>query len=320
MALTQFTSGATLSAADLNAIVDMIQGAAGSTDAFFFRSSTGNDFIIRLADAAGARKFSIQDSAGVEVASIDSDGVLTVASTVFTNLTVPTSATPTQTVEGRIVWDSDDDVLTAGTGTATKRIGLLRGAGSAASATSELMYDTTAQVLQVWDGSASRIISGGWEHIDTQVLAATAASVSFPTFNSAYRQFRLTMDQLHTLALIPQLRFNNDATATYDRKVSADSAASAATAGDDKIDLSATTATFLRAFYVVYIAKPTTGAQALVHWTGSYGTAANTQTSVQGSANYRSATALLDRIDILASTSTFAADSRFVLEGNRTPN
>lgn len=156
MALSQFAAGATLAAADLNAIIDMLQGASGSTDAFLFRSSTGNDFIIRLSDAAGARQVTIQDSAGVEVAAIDSDGNLSISGT-FTPTTqlLPTAAAPSQTAEGSAVWDSDDDRLTVGTGAATKVIGLSRGAGSDASATQELMYDTTAAALKVWDGSAS---------------------------------------------------------------------------------------------------------------------------------------------------------------------
>lgn len=155
MALSQFTAGATLPASDLNEIVDHLQGASGSTDAWHFRSSTGNNFLITLSDNAGARKFSVRDSDGTEVFSVNSDGALTAASTVFTNLDIPTSASPSQTTEGRAVWDSDDDRLTIGTGAATKVIGLSRGAGSDASATQELMYDTTAAALKVWNGSAS---------------------------------------------------------------------------------------------------------------------------------------------------------------------
>ena len=155
LALSQFSSGQVLNDTDLDAIVNHLQGASGSTDAWHFRSSSGNNFLITLSDNAGARKFSVRDSDGTEVFSVTSDGALTAVSTSFTNLDIPTSSSPSQTTEGRAVWDSDDDRLTIGTGAAAKVIGLSRGAGSNASATQELMYDTTADVLKVWDGSAS---------------------------------------------------------------------------------------------------------------------------------------------------------------------
>lgn len=183
MTLTQFTDGNTLTDDDLNAIVDHLQGASGSTEAWFFRSSTGNDFIIRLSDAAGARQVTIQDSAGVEVASIDSDGNLTISGT-FTPTTqlIPTAASPSQTAEGSAVWDSDDDRLTIGTGSATKVIGLSRGAGSNASATQELMYDTTAAALKVWNGSASVTVKAGMTLLSSsdtpvQITATTLTDI-----------------------------------------------------------------------------------------------------------------------------------------------
>jgi hypothetical protein len=124
MALTQVITGTSILAVELNAIVDMLQGASGSTDAFFFRSSGGNDFIIRLSDAAGARKFIVQDSAGATVASIDSDGAL-VAVLSPTTLNFPTSAAPAQTTDGQVIWDSDDNVIAVGDGAATKQFGYL---------------------------------------------------------------------------------------------------------------------------------------------------------------------------------------------------
>jgi len=125
MALSQFSAGQVLNDTDLDAIVNHLQGASGSTDAWHFRSSTGNNFLVTLSDNAGARKFSIRDSDGTEVFSVTSDGALTAVSNVFTSLDIPTSSSPSQTTEGRAVWDSDDDVLTIGDGSSRKTFGYL---------------------------------------------------------------------------------------------------------------------------------------------------------------------------------------------------
>lgn len=114
-------TGDTAVANDLNQLIDLLEGAASLTEAFKLVSSSGENFIIKLADAAGARKLVIQDSAGVEVASIDSDGGAS-----FTNVTssgsviLPTSTSPAQTTDGQVVWDSDDNLLTVGDGASRK--------------------------------------------------------------------------------------------------------------------------------------------------------------------------------------------------------
>ena len=77
MAIQPVTSGNTALDTDLNQYRSHLQGASGSTEAYHFRSSGGADFIVTLSDAAGARKLSVRDSGGVEVASIDSDGKFT---------------------------------------------------------------------------------------------------------------------------------------------------------------------------------------------------------------------------------------------------
>lgn len=162
MAITRVAAGNNASIDDLNQLIDLLEGTSSSyTLAFLLRCLTGSDFTIRLADAAGARSFIIQDSAASQVASIDSDGNLMISG-LFTpgTLKIPVGTTPSQTTEGYAVWDSDDDRLTIGTGAATKVIGLSRGAGSDASATQELMYDTTNTALKVWDGSASKTVGG----------------------------------------------------------------------------------------------------------------------------------------------------------------
>lgn len=122
-ALTQFTAGATLSAADLNDIIDHLQGGTGEDDAYHFRASSGNDFLVTLSDAAGARKFSVRDSAGAEVFAVDSDGNVTISG-VLTQGTFlfPTGVTPTPTTEGSAEWDTDDNLLAVGDSSGTKII------------------------------------------------------------------------------------------------------------------------------------------------------------------------------------------------------
>lgn len=111
----QVTAGTTATAAQLNQLINLLEGGGSETLAFLLKSSTGDDFIIRLADAAGARKVSVQDSASVEVFSIDSDGAITPGTIIL-----PNSASPTPTVEGDIQWDSDGDFMRVGDGAAAQ--------------------------------------------------------------------------------------------------------------------------------------------------------------------------------------------------------
>ena len=80
-----------------------------------------------------------------------------------------------------------------------------------------------------------------------------------------------------------------------------------------------TTATLLHLFGTIMIGKPVAGQQALVTAFSAVGTAANVTTSYEVTGNWRNTADLITRIDLVASASSFAADSRFVLEGNRTP-
>ena len=178
MALPDFSTKAGLAilASYFTDVVNHLQGAAGKTDAWHLRASAGNNILFTLSDAAGAQKFSIRDSGEVEKFSVDSDGNVTVTALTPSTLTLPTSASPSQTAEGSVAWNSDDDRLTVGTGAATKVIGLSRGAGLAASATQELAYDTTAAALKVWDGSASRPLNPVVNYKSaTQVLTTTTS-------------------------------------------------------------------------------------------------------------------------------------------------
>jgi len=117
MAILPVSANNEAQADDLNQYRNHLQGATGATEAYHFRMAGGADFIITLSDAVGARKVSIRDSGGNEVASIDSDGGASFASLLLTLLDIPTSASPSQTALGRAVWDSANQRLTVGNGT-----------------------------------------------------------------------------------------------------------------------------------------------------------------------------------------------------------
>lgn len=111
----QVSDGQTATAAQLNQLINLLEGGGSETLAFLLKASSGDDFIIKLSDASGARKFSIQDSAGVEQFSVDSDGAVTITGTITpSGLVIPSSAAPTPTAEGDAQWDSDDDFLLIG--------------------------------------------------------------------------------------------------------------------------------------------------------------------------------------------------------------
>lgn len=118
MTITRVVDGNTSAATNLNQLIDLMEGAE-SID-FLLMSLTATDFKVRLADAGGSRKFIIQDSAGSTVAYVDSDGNASFTSIALTSLVIPSAASPAQTADASVVWDSDGDFLTIGDGTSRK--------------------------------------------------------------------------------------------------------------------------------------------------------------------------------------------------------
>lgn len=150
-------------AADINQFKSMLEGASGYTSTYALTSTTGTNFVIKLGDAAGTNKMSIQDSAGVEVAYIDSDGAFHGSLSLGAGtLTFPTSASPTPTTEGLAYWDTDDNLLSIGDGAASKILipsptttaGDIEYA-SGARAHSRLAIGTAGQVLTVNSGATA---------------------------------------------------------------------------------------------------------------------------------------------------------------------
>jgi hypothetical protein len=188
MALPNPSPGDTIAADNIDELRVHLTGQSGKTEAWHLRQSTGNT-LITLATADGSNGFRLNDSAGVQVFYVDSDGNVTQAGTFSPGtLVLPNGATPSQTTEASAVWDTDDDVLTVGTGSATKVVGLKRGAGINASATQDLVFDTTAGALEVWNGSAIRNI------FPTDFKYKTAAQVF--TANTTYANVTATSGDL----------------------------------------------------------------------------------------------------------------------------
>lgn len=130
MTLPTFSAGDSSGLADkLQDITRHLQGQSGKTDAYHFRSASGENFLITLSDNAGARKFSIRDSDLVEVFSVDSDGTL-ISAVNPTTFVFPTSTSPDQTTAGQAIWDSDGNFLTVGTGSGRVRLGAIELVGA----------------------------------------------------------------------------------------------------------------------------------------------------------------------------------------------
>lgn len=77
MSLTKPSTGDVVEATHVSDIVNHLEGAVNTSLAWKFNSTSGSNHSVQLGDNAGVRKFSVIDSDGVEVASIDSDGNLT---------------------------------------------------------------------------------------------------------------------------------------------------------------------------------------------------------------------------------------------------
>lgn len=154
MTITRVVEGNTIEIEDLNQLIDLLEGGNSQTLAFKFVSKTGENFIVKLADAAGARKFSIQDSAGVEVASINSNGEASFAQITSTGATLlPSSTTPADTTEASIQWDSNDDRIAVGTGSAVAQflpgigMGYLVGASTTEATSTSTTDDTILRTV-----------------------------------------------------------------------------------------------------------------------------------------------------------------------------
>ena len=288
MALPNPSPGDSVAAAHIDSIRTHLEGGAGDTAPYKLRQSTG-DFIVVLADNAGASELSIHDSDDVEVAHIDSNGVATFSSMALSTLDLPVSASPSQTADGRVVWDSDDDLLTIGDGSSRKTF-----------------YPNQPT----------------WDHIDTQILTGTAASVSFASLSTNYRMFRLTCFAEMTADMNILLRLNNDSAGNYSYAEVTNTTAVATATAQTAILLNGTlnfnSGATDEALFEILITKQVAAQKAKTLSRMSGPNAGADNVGLCDTAGHWTNTAdLISRIDVLTSTSTFMADSRFTLEGMR---
>lgn len=107
----------TILAADVNQYKNLLEGAAGYTGTFFLNSTASTDFIVRLGSGLGTTHFTVQNNSGSTLFDVARDGTISAFAISPTTLTLPINASPSQTVAGQIVWDSDDKQITVGDGT-----------------------------------------------------------------------------------------------------------------------------------------------------------------------------------------------------------
>jgi hypothetical protein len=123
---------------------------------------------------SGAFAIALSSSAGAGTVT-----AILLATATLGTLILPSSAAPATTTEGYIEWDSDDDVIVVGTGSAAKTIGMKTGAGLAATAAAPLAYDTTTGTFKVWDGSASVSVGpSGWKLAGSNTVEQTMTSAT----------------------------------------------------------------------------------------------------------------------------------------------
>lgn len=175
-------AGDTVNAADVNQFRTALEG--GSVQQWALLQKSGANFIVRMATANGSDKVSFQDSASVEVASIDSDGNLIVNGVTYSGAFIfPTSGTPAQTADGSAVWDSDDDQLTIGTGTGRIQLGYPRELARSVTPTSTISIAAVDLVTISTDvtGAALNIPINRWAKVtfEYRKTAASANAVAF---------------------------------------------------------------------------------------------------------------------------------------------
>ena len=219
MALSAVTAGDQATAAQYNAIKNHLEGDASSTLAWFLRCTASQNFVVKLSDAGGVQKFSIQDSDGAEVAQINSNGDFTLSGT-FTigALQLPTGTAPTPTADGEMWWDTDNDRLVIGDGASQVLIAATHAEAHTVASHSDTS-GTGAELNTLTDGSETTLHSHavsptGWEMISGAAIAASTTGFDVGSFAKAYKLFRLTLyiEPDDTVDLSPMLRFNGAST------------------------------------------------------------------------------------------------------------
>ena len=158
--------------------------------------------------------------------------------------------------------------------------------------------------------------SGVWQHVETQVLASPAASVSFTGLVPS-PFFRLTayiQNDANVKAVF--IRFNNDSAGNYVRQqISASSTSVAGTRDTAQTqiqpDLSPALAASQASSFGFIFAKPSAGVKAQA--VGQMGFNASPVLALTGG-EWNNTADLISRIDVLASSNNFAAGTSIRLD------
>ena len=173
MAITRAVANATATSAQFNEIIDHLEGASGSTLAYFLRVLSSNNFTIRLPDAGGTQEFRIQDSGGVTVANIDSDGNVTFAGTSAT--TGNTSVTANLDVGGTLELGSSNITTSTAAGLLKHEAGGLEFDASAITTGGMLKGDSAGVMEILAKGTANQVLTMAGDASD---FAWTTSSVT----------------------------------------------------------------------------------------------------------------------------------------------
>lgn len=171
-----------------------------------------------------------------------------------------------------------------------------------------------------------RLLPGQWEHIDTQVLATAAASISFTGISSAYRFFHL-FAHIQNDATVKQfrVRLNNDAAGNYEATtdgvdstgVAVNTVRNADTGfvvmGATLQDMAASESAVFSALF----SKPAAAFEGLWRSDVVRLISATAPALVTLHASWENVADLINRVDLVADAGNFAADTRVSLFGLR---
>jgi len=282
MSLPNPSSGDTVQATDVSGIKDHLEGAAGDTAPYHLRQSSGNT-LVTMATNDGTTAVRFNDSDDVQQFAVDSNGNVTVAGTLTHSgaLVAPVSTSPAQTVEGSLVWDSDDDLLTVGDGSSRQTF---------------------------YPGQAAE---AAWELVGKSKLTSTASSISIASISSDFLMFRVTLFTFNTVGWggSIRLRLNNDSGSNY---------RDTAGTGQTYVQLNSGSSLASGGYAVdtVVIAKPLSSVKGMILGQDAHEASANNSDTGDMFVNIWDNTSdLINRIDVLKSIGTFGAGTFLFIEG-----
>lgn len=164
-------AGDTITASIITDIKAVLEGGATYSAPFHLQQSSG-DLIVTMADNAGTNGVRFNSLNGTLAFRVDSLGNVAFAGTTTAGaVIIPSSAAPAQTAAGSLAWDSDDQVLTVGTGSGTKRL--------YTSLSAPVLKYISAAVVQTWSGTSFSDVLAQGGTMSFAIAANEVWSVSY---------------------------------------------------------------------------------------------------------------------------------------------